>query len=150
MSSNLRTVALVSQTFAGCAFPKRVEERSSGRRRKEERGDRETRESAILNSRKARGVAVLSLLTNLRRRDQRGPCRLYKFNNTKWRDLRERPRPHLWGAPRTHQYCKALASARSFACHPCRSRASKMSLVKLILRFHDHRKRQEKIGLPRV
>jgi len=54
-------------------LPKRVEELWEERT--------ETRESAILNSRKARGVTVL--LTNLRRRDQRGPRRLYKFNNTK-------------------------------------------------------------------
>lgn len=63
-------------------LPKRIEERCS--RRKE---GTETRESAILNSHKACGVTVL--LTNLRRQDQRGPRRLYKFNNAKWRDLRE-------------------------------------------------------------
>lgn len=121
MSSNLRTVALVSQTFAGCASPKRVEEQSSGRRGKEEGGDRDTGKCNIEFPQGPRGHRSPSwqiYVAGIRE------VRAVYINLITWNDVTsERPRPLLRRAPRTHQYCKALASAPSSMCHSCRSRA---------------------------
>lgn len=84
--SNLRTVALDSQTFAG-----------SPRGPRRNATQRWTRASAILNSRKGcKGSVFLNpyptplfhALWQIYVVGIRGPCHLYKFNNTKWRDLR--------------------------------------------------------------
>lgn len=84
--SNLRTVALDSQTFAGS--PRGAE--------KERHARMDTGKCNIEFPQGLQGVGVpqplshplLHALWQIYVVGIRGPCHLYKFNNTKWRDLR--------------------------------------------------------------
>lgn len=84
--SNLRTVALDSQTFAGS--PRGAEEECHARM--------DTGKCNIEFPQGLQGVGVpqplshplLHALWQIYVVGIRGPCHLYKFNNTKWRDLR--------------------------------------------------------------
>lgn len=143
MSSNLRTVALVSQTFAGCASPKRVEERSSGWRGKEREGDRDTGKCNIEFPQGPRGHRSPSwqiYVAGIRE------VRAVYINLITQNDVTSERLPTPSPARTKNASILQSACIRTLVRVSFASllRAPEMPLVKLILRFHDRRKRQEK------